>query len=631
MFENFVRVATASPEIRVADVEYNAAGVVAAVRRAAESGVQLLALPEMALTGYTAHDLFYQDALNEGVERAVRRILGETADTSVVFTFSVPLRWRNRLYNAALVIQSGRILGAVPKLNLPNYGEFYELRQFSPGFAEPVEIDWCGQTFPFGANLLFEAENRPACTFAVEICEDLWAPQPPATAHALAGATVILNPSASDELVGKADYRRQLIASHSARLVCAYAYANAGPGESTQDMVFSAHNLIAENGAVLAESERFDEGLLVRDVDVDFLAFERRRMNTFRTEPEKHLTVRFRLDDAPKAELRRYVDPMPFVPGNVREREKRSEDILSIQAWGLAKRLRHTHAKTAVIGLSGGLDSTLALIVTARAFDIVGKPHSDILTVTMPCFGTTGRTRSNAEKLAEGYGATLKTVDIAPAVKQHFADIGQSMDDLDVTFENGQARERTQVLMDIANKTGGMVIGTGDLSEIALGWATYNGDHMSMYAVNVSVPKTLIRYLVDYAASVSPSAEVAAVLRDVLDTPVSPELLPPKDGEIAQKTEEVVGPYELHDFFLYHLVRRGTAPARILEIAKHAFAGRYDDATIEKWLQTFVRRFFAQQFKRSCIPDGPKVGSVSLSPRADWRMPTDAVSDLWKI
>ena len=629
MFENYVRVATASPEIRVADTAYNAAGMIDTVKRADAQGVQLLVLPEMALTGYTAHDLFLHEALESGVERAMCDVLAATADTGVVFTFSVPFTWHNRLYNVAMVLQGGKILGAVPKKHLPNYGEFYELRQFCPGFDAPVQAQWCGQSFPFGANLLFEAVNNRNCVFGVEICEDLWVPAPPAIDHVLAGATLMLNPSASNELVAKADYRRSLISSHSARLVCAYVYANAGMGESTQDMVFSAHNLIAENGTILGESPIFGDGWVVRDIDVDFICHERRRMNTFRSEEKPHQRVQFVLAGGEKSRLERWIDPAPFVPGDSAERARRSEDILSVQAYGLAKRLKHTHARTAVIGLSGGLDSTLALIVTVKAFDLIGKDRKDILTVTMPCFGTTGRTRSNAEKLAEGYGATLKTVDIAAAVKQHFEDIGQSMEDLDVTFENGQARERTQVLMDLANKTGGMVVGTGDLSEIALGWATYNGDHMSMYAVNVSIPKTLIRYLVEYAASISPSKEVADVLHDVLATPVSPELLPPKDGEIAQKTEDLVGPYELHDFFLYHMIRRGAKPETIYALAKQAFEGRYDDATIEKWLKTFVRRFFSQQFKRSCIPDGPKVGSVSLSPRADWRMPSDACNDAW--
>ena len=629
MYEGFVRVAACSPEIRVADTAFNASGIIGAVRLAQEQAVQLLALPEMALTGYTAGDLFFQDALHAGVEAAVREILAQTADTQTVFTFTVPLCLRGRMYNAALVMQAGRILGAVPKMNLPGYGEFYEPRQFCPGFETPVEMEWCGQRFPFGANLLFEAENRPACAFAVEICEDLWAPLPPSISHALAGALIILNPSASDELVGKADYRRALISSHSARLVCAYAYADAGPGESTQDMVFSAHNLISENGAVLAESDRYEEDWVIRDVDLDFLAFERRRMNTFRAEAAPHETVRFTLANLEKKTLERFVDPAPFVPGDAREREKRCEDILNIQAHGLAKRLRHVRASSAVIGLSGGLDSTLALLVTVRAFDLLGLNRKGVLAVTMPCFGTTRRTRGNAEKLADGCGVTLKTVEIAAAVTQHFADIGQPMDRYDVTFENGQARERTQVLMDLANMTGGLVIGTGDLSESALGWATYNGDHMSMYAVNVSIPKTLVRYLVDYVASRDET--IADVLRDILATPVSPELLPPKDGEIAQKTEAVVGPYELHDFFLYHLVRRGSAPERIYEIARVAFSGRYDDETIRSWLRIFMRRFFAQQYKRSCIPDGPKVGSVSLSPRADWRMPSDASGALWRV
>ena len=627
MFGNYVRVATAAPEIRVADTAFNASALVAAAKRAADEGVQILVLPELMLTGSTAADLFLFDSLEIAAEKAVAEVLRQTAEMPVVLVTSVPLQWRGRLYNAAVVMQNGRILGAVPKMILGNYGENYELRQFCPGDAAPVDIHWCGQDFPFGADILFGCGG--SCTFAVEVGGELTAPVPPSVGHALAGANLILNPAAESQTIGKTGYRRQLAEAHSARLACGYVYANAGLGESTQDLVFAGHCLIAENGNLLGESELFGDGWLVRDIDMDFLAHERRRNNAFRAAGNAHRVVCVALAGAEKAKLERFIDPMPFMPDDAAERERRCEEILKIQAYGLAKRIKHTWSKTAVIGLSGGLDSTLALVVAVKAFDLLGRDRKDIIAVTMPCFGTTSRTRSNAEKLAEGYGTTLKTVNIAAAVKQHFEDIGQPMDKLDVTFENAQARERTQVLMDIANQLGGMVVGTGDLSEIALGWATYNGDHMSMYAVNADVPKTLIRHVVEYEAAHSESAEVAAVLRDVLATPVSPELLPPKDGEIAQITEDLVGPYELHDFFLYHLVRRGAKPEVLFGLAKQAFDGRYDDETIMKWLKTFVRRFFNQQFKRSCIPDGPKVGSVALSPRGDWRMPSDAMSNAW--
>ena len=627
MFNNYVRVATAAPEICVADPMYNAAGIIAAVERAAAEGVQVLVLPELALTGATAQDLLAFDSLISATEKAVGEILEKTGESGVVVALTVPMMHQGRLYNAALVMQGAEILGAVPKM----CGDSYELRTFTPGFAEVQYAEYCGQMFPFGADMLFEAQNNPNCVLGVEIGADLWSLNPPSVGHALAGASVILNPAAETETVGKGDFRRTLLNAHTARLVCAYAYANAGKGESTQDNVYAGHCLIAEYGRVLGESPAYGDGWTVQDIDVDFLAHERRRTGALRGNAAVHARVKFELAYCEKDKLCRWIDTAPFIPADPAERARRCEEILNIQAHGLAKRIKHTWSKTAVLGLSGGLDSTLALIATVKAFDILGKDRKDILTVTMPCFGTTSRTRSNAEKMAEGYGVSFKTVNIAAAVKQHFEDIGQSMDNMDVTFENGQARERTQVLMDIANQMGGMVVGTGDLSEIALGWATYNGDHMSMYAVNADLPKTLIRHVVEYEAATCGSAEVAAVLRDVLDTPVSPELLPPKDGEIAQKTEDLVGPYELHDFFLYHLVRRGAKPEVIFGLAKQGFAGVYDEATIEKWLRTFVRRFFNQQFKRSCIPDGPKVGSVALSPRGDWRMPSDAMSSAWQF
>ncbi|MGN1007775.1 MAG: NAD(+) synthase, partial [Butyricicoccus sp.] len=485
----------------------------------------------------------------------------------------------------------------------------------------------CGQETLFGDGLLFRCADMPEFVLGCEICEDLWVSTPPSTFLCEAGATVIVNPSASDETIGKANYRRELVRSHSARLLCGYIYADAGMGESTQDLIFSGHDLIAENGGLLAESKRFSTGIIYSELDLSRLMHERRRMNTFEARPGACTEIVF---DLPVRDttLTRPFAQTPFVPADRGDLEARCEEILSMQATGLATRMQHARCKTAVIGLSGGLDSTLALVVIVHAFDMLGIDHKGIHAVTMPCFGTTSRTKSNAMRLAEAYGATLHTIDIKASVNQHFEDIGHSWDDHSVTFENGQARTRTLVLMDLANKLGGLVIGTGDLSELALGWATYNGDHMSMYGVNGSIPKTLVRYLTAYEAAHSPD-ELKNILLDVLNTPVSPELLPPKDGEISQKTEELVGPYELHDFYLYYMVRFGYSPRKIFRIARIAFDGVYDDETIKKWLVTFVRRFFIQQFKRSCLPDGPKVGSVTLSPRGDWRMPSDAVSELW--
>ena len=545
----------------------------------------------------------------------------------VVTVAGLPLAVGNRLFNCAAVIHKGRVLGAVPKTHLPNYAEYYELRHFAPGPAQAENIVLNGESVPFGADLLFRCINMPEFCLGIEICEDLWVPNPPGVAHALAGATVIANPSASNELVGKADYRRLLLESQSARLVCGYVYADAGQGESSMDSVFAGHDLIYENGERLAES-RWENGLIFADVDVAYLASERRRMNAFREAAQPHREIPFALR-MEALELVRAVAPLPFVPQNAAEREQRCEEILRIQAGGLARRMAHAHAKCAVIGVSGGLDSTLALIVAARAARLAGLGEGSVVAVTMPCFGTTERTHANALKLAEGLGAQLIEVNIAESTLTHLRDIGHSPDDHDVTYENAQARERTQVLMDIANQRGGLVVGTGDLSELALGWATYNGDHMSMYGVNASIPKTLIRHLVRYVADAAENPLLREALLDVLDTPVSPELLPPVDGVIAQRTEDIVGPYELHDFMLYHIVRRGESPKKALRLAKIAFAGQYDDETILRWEKTFLRRFFQQQFKRSCLPDGPKVGSVSLSPRADWRMPSDAFSALW--
>ena len=540
-------------------------------------------------------------------------------------------KWNSKLYNCAVVIQRGEIKGVVPKTYIPNYGEFYEQRWFASNPAANDSLLLCGEEIELTGRLLHECETVPGLVVGVEICEDLWAPEPPSTTLARAGATVILNLSASNEVVGKAAYRRQLVVGQSGRLCCAYVYADAGEGESTTDLVFTGHNMIAENGVLLAE-RRFATGLTVSEIDVGRLVYDRRRMNTF-TEQDRTAEIWrswFQLETA-KTKLTRYVSPTPFIPENAADRAGRCEEILTIAALGLKKRLEHTGAKTAVVGLSGGLDSTLALLITALAMGMLHRPASDIIAITMPCFGTTKRTKDNAVLLAERMGAALRTIPIGDTVRSHFRDIGHSMEDQDVTFENAQARERTQVLMDVANQTGGLVIGTGDLSELALGWATYNGDHMSMYSVNASIPKTLVRHLVDYVArdNLDKDQELTDVLEDILDTPVSPELLPAVQGEISQRTEELVGPYELHDFFLYYVIRWGFGPRKVLRLAEQAMGRSYSREVILKWLRSFYRRFFAQQFKRSCLPDGPKVGSVALSPRGDWRMPSDAAARLW--
>ncbi len=627
MHDGFVRIAAGTPQVFLADTQKNARAIIEMMRAADARRAKLLVLPEMCLTGYSVGDLVLKDTLLRGALNALEELCRASEALDVVTVAGLPLAVGNRLFNCAAVIHKGRVLGAVPKTHLPNYAEYYELRHFAPGPAQAENIVLNGESVPFGADLLFRCINMPEFCLGIEICEDLWVPNPPGVAHVLAGATVIANPSASNELVGKADYRRLLLESQSARLVCGYVYADAGQGESSMDSVFAGHDLIYENGERLAES-RWENGLIFADVDAAYLASERRRMNAFREAAQPHREIPFALH-MEALDLSRAVAPLPFVPQNAAEREQRCEEILRIQAGGLARRMAHAHAKCAVIGVSGGLDSTLALIVAARAARLAGLGEGSVVAVTMPCFGTTERTHANALKLAEGLGAQLIEVNIAESTLTHLRDIGHSPDDHDVTYENAQARERTQVLMDIANQRGGLVVGTGDLSELALGWATYNGDHMSMYGVNASIPKTLIRHLVRYVADAAENPLLREALLDVLDTPVSPELLPPVDGVIAQRTEDIVGPYELHDFMLYHIVRRGESPKKALRLAKIAFAGQYDDETILRWEKTFLRRFFQQQFKRSCLPDGPKVGSVSLSPRADWRMPSDAFSALW--
>ena len=632
MRDGFIKVAAGTPKIRVADCRYNAEQIFTMMREADKQGVKVLCLPELCLTGYTCGDLFLQDTLLCGAEEGLQTILEATRNLDMVTVLGLPVRckWDNKLYNCAAVIQSGEILGLVPKTYLPNYGEFYEQRWFASGAGVETSVDLCGETVDMDAAGLFACETVPNLVLGVEICEDLWATEPPSARLARGGATVILNLSASNELVGKSGYRRNLVVGQSGRLVCGYVYADAGEGESTTDLVFTGHNMIAENGALLAE-RRFATGLTISEIDVDRLAYERRRMTTFNGQRQADLwRASFSLP-LEETRLTRAVSPAPFVPADAEDRAERCNEILKIAALGLKKRLEHTGARTAVVGLSGGLDSTLAILITAVAMKLLDRPASDIIAVTMPCFGTTDRTRDNAVELAERLGATLKRIDIGSAVKVHFKDIGQSMEDHSVTFENGQARERTQVLMDIANQNGGLVIGTGDLSELALGWATYNGDHMSMYGVNAGIPKTLVRHLVAFVSDDKGSEDprLSAVLDDILDTPVSPELLPAIEGKISQKTEDLVGPYELHDFFLYYAIRWGFPPRKVFRLAEHALGRTYDRATILKWLNSFYRRFFTQQFKRSCLPDGPKVGSVTLSPRGDWRMPSDAESTIW--
>lgn len=629
MRHGFIKVAAATPDIRVADVDYNKGQIIKQMDEAAEAGAKIIVFPELCITGYTCSDLFLQDILLNSAKKALVKIAEHTKNLDALVFVGVPIAVGGELYNVAAALNHGNILGFTTKSFLPNYGEFYEMRQFRPGPKKAEKILFGGKEIPFGPQLLFVENQMANLIVSAEICEDVWSPVPPSIEAAREGATVIVNCSASDETIGKASYRESLISGQSARLISGYIYANAGEGESTTDLVFGGHNLIAENGTILAEAKRFSNGIIYTEFDVQKIANERRKNTTF-TETQEHVLPRipFGLEQT-ETILTRTFPSRPFVPRDDQERTKRCEEILTIQAMGLKKRLAHTHAKSAVVGISGGLDSTLALLVTAKAFDALGLERSGITAVTMPCFGTTDRTYQNACKMSLKVGATLREVRIGDAVMQHFKDIGHDPQDHSVTYENSQARERTQVLMDIANQTGGLVIGTGDMSELALGWATYNGDHMSMYGVNASVPKTLVRHLVHYFADTCEDSSLKEVLYDVLDTPVSPELLPPKDGEIAQKTEDLVGPYELHDFFLYYFLRMGYEPGKIYRIAKLSFAGEYDDETIYKWLRTFCWRFFSQQFKRSCLPDGPKVGTVALSPRGDWRMPSDACVALW--
>ena len=629
MKNGFVKVAAATPDIRVADVEFNTQNIINAMEEAQKNGAKILVFPELCVTGYTCSDLFDHSVLLKASRKALLEIAENTNDKDMLVFVGAPLEVNGKLYNVAAAMNQGEIIGFTTKTFLPNYGEFYEMRQFTPGPQTVREITFEGKKIPLGPQILFQAEGMEELVVAAEICEDVWSPIPPSIQAALEGATVIVNCSASDETIGKDTYRRALISGQSARLISGYIYANAGEGESTTDLVFGGHNIIAENGTILKESSRYVNEIIYSELDLQRITGERRKNTTFQPLDEETLVrVPFTVEET-KTFLTRTFPKKPFVPSDEQTRAQRCEEILTIQAMGLKKRLAHTNARTAVVGISGGLDSTLALLVTARAFDMLGRDKKDIIAVTMPCFGTTDRTYQNACEMSKKVGATLIEVPIADAVNVHFRDIGHDPEDHSVTYENCQARERTQVLMDIANKTWGMVIGTGDLSELALGWATYNGDHMSMYGVNASVPKTLVRHLVKYAADDTKDEALKNVLYDVLDTPVSPELLPPKDGDIAQKTEDLVGPYELHDFFLYFMLRFGYEPSKIFRIACMTFDGEYDKETIFKWLETFCRRFFSQQFKRSCLPDGPKVGTVALSPRGDWRMPSDACVAVW--
>jgi len=634
MRHGFIRVGAATPVIKVADCDYNTERIMELIEKAEDQGNQLIVFPELCITGYTCGDLFLQDTLLKGAAQSVKKIADFTSDKEIVAMVGFPYAVRGKLYNTAAILQGGKVLGLVPKMNIPNYTEFYEGRHFTPGYLDPISIQFEGEEVFFGSRILFECSNIPDFMVGVEICEDLWVPKSPSVEHCIAGATMIANLSASDELTGKDVYRRELVKSQSGKLVCGYLYCDAGEGESTTDVVFAGHNLISEYGAILAESEAFENGLISTEIDLGKLKSERRRMLTyFKADAQPYQVVSFELNNGskelPDIELTRYIDPAPFVPSVKADRDKRCKDIINIQAMGLKTRLSHIGGTCVVLGISGGLDSTLALLVAYRAFELLGLDKEGIIAVTMPCFGTTDRTYNNAVELSRRLGVTLLEIPIREAVEQHFKDIGHDQNQHDLTYENSQARERTQVLMDIASKYNGFVVGTGDMSELALGWATYNGDHMSMYGVNASVPKTLVRYLVSYFADTVQDSRLQEVLEDILDTPVSPELLPPSDGEISQKTEDIVGPYELHDFFLYYILRFGFEPAKVYHLAKIAFKDRYENQVILKWLKVFYRRFFTQQFKRSCLPDGPKVGSVSVSPRGDLRMPSDASAALW--
>ena len=639
MKHGFITLSAGVPEVSVAAPTKNAESICRLIDEAYEKNAAVLTLPELSVTGYTCSDLFFSDSLIKSAERAVESIIEHTKGKKMLVFVGVPVSAYGKLYNCAAVISNGELLGLVPKTNIPNYSEFYELRHFTPAPETDSVVRFCGRDVNFGVHQIFSCAEMPSLRVSAEICEDMWVADTPSTHHAMAGATVIVNLSASNETVCKDAYRKMLVTSASGKLICAYVYADAGVGESTTDIVFSGHSMIAQNGAVTAETLPFageygKSRIITSVCDLMHLEHDRRRMNTVKPEyAEKYTVTEFSLD-IKETDITGIINPRPFIPGGREDKKAVCSRITDIQAAGLAKRIRASHAKGCVVALSGGLDSTLALLVTAKAFDMLGMSHKAITTVTMPCFGTTSRTRSNAEIMALELDTSFRCIDIKEAVDIHFRDIGHDPSDLSVVYENSQARERTQIIMDIANADGSLVIGTGDLSELALGWVTYNGDHMSNYGVNAGVPKTLVRHIVSYFADEAEEGgkeSLARVLRDVLATPVSPELLPAKDGEIAQKTEDIVGPYDLHDFYLYHFMRWGETPDKIMREAEAAFADEFDSETIKKWLNIFLRRFYTQQFKRSALPDGPKVGSAALSPRGDWRMPSDADGSEMKI
>ncbi|MBS6474508.1 MAG: NAD(+) synthase [Clostridiales bacterium] len=624
----FVKVAACSPKIIVADCVKNAEEIICSIKNAADNGVEILVLPELSISGYTCGDLFFQETLLQGTLTGLKMVCEASFGIKMLIFVGAALRCAGKLYNCAVAIYNGDIIGVIPKTNIPNYSEFYERRYFC-GEAEKEEIELWGRSYPFGKELLFRCESYPALCVGAELCEDLWVPQPPSVKHALAGATLIVNLSASDEVIGKAEFRRQLVLAQSAKLLCGYVYADAGQGESSTDMVFAGHSLIAENASLLAQGSLFEHEMIFGEIDIERLLYERMRTNTFpNANMRDYREILFDLSET-SMKLNRQISRLPFVPQGKEDRNDRCGMILRMQAEGLRKRLEHSRANGAVIGISGGLDSCLALLVTVEAFKLMGRDMKDIWAVTMPCFGTTNRTRDNAEALCKALGVSFRVVPLAESVREHFKDIDHDEKDKNVVYENAQARMRTLVLMDLANELGALVVGTGDLSELALGWATYNGDHMSMYAVNASVPKTLVRHLVNYYADISEKEALRAVLEDILCTPVSPELLPADGNKILQETEEIVGPYELHDFFLYYMLRFGFSPQKIYYLACCANKGIFLPQTIKKWLMVFYKRFFSQQFKRSCLPDGPKIGTVTLSPRGDWRMPSDASAALW--
>jgi NAD+ synthase (glutamine-hydrolysing) len=631
----FVRVAAAVPKLKVADCEYNADNIIDIIHKADSLKIQFVVFPELSITAYTCGDLFHQQQLLNDALQQLERILEKTKYLGLVAVIGLPVQLDNQLFNCGVAIQYGQILGVVPKIYIPGYSEFYEQRWFSPGTKSlSTMIKLCGQTVPFGNDLLFEEEGDSRAVFGIEICEDLWVPIPPSSTQALAGANLLFNLSASNEVIGKYEYRRNLIQQQSGRCIAGYIFSSSGIDESTTDVVFGGHALIAENGGLISQSERFSsqEQLIYTEIDIEKLTNDRCKNTSFKEGfiDRKFRKISFKIKKNDPFEITRYIDPHPFVPSSISSRDERCSEIFSIQTSGLGKRLRHTNIKKAVIGISGGLDSTLALLVIAKTFDKLGLPRENILAVTMPGFGTTDVTYSNAFKLMESMKTSINEIDIKPACLQHFNDIGHDSGVHDLTYENVQARERTQILMDIATKNNGLVIGTGDLSELALGWSTYNGDHMSMYSVNCSIPKTLVKFLVKWVADNVVEAKTKEILYSILETPITPELLPPDEfGEIIQKTEDIIGPYELHDFFLYHMIRYGAPPLKVLYLAEKAFKGVYSHVVIKEWLKVYYRRFFSQQFKRSCLPDGPKVGTISLSPRGDWRMPSDAESRMW--